>query len=1038
MTKGTGSTLSLETRLLIEQFKEALTAEIEKIKKSTTALKWELRDGRLIGREGLLYLYEFTLDTVFQGITDDSPVMLIAGKQSTKGYIVSIVGTHVMLATEESIGDFINKAIADVQPYWLLEELHKKLDELSEEDVQLSLKCIGHVPSQSLPQPESSSEVPAELNEWQAEAIHLALGNEVSYIWGPPGTGKTKTLAALVKAVVEREESVLVVAHTNVAVDQAVKASLEYLKGTEYYRSGRILRLGTAHQLEVREDENINLDAIVDKRSAPLQELINDLRSRVETEEQRLSSLQQIKERIAKLKELDENKQKIDISLEIGRDRIQDMQKERDLLTKHKTREENLLEHARHMSWLARVVRGINLQDLGRRIALYNTRLSEISLNENKLMEELQTLKGKLKSIDEELRKAKEAFDKVGIDSANIDSEITRLQDEIAVYQREIGDLEKEIAALRSQVIAEAVMIATTITGTYTKDELSDRTFHRLICDETSMVPVPAIFYAGRFAQEAVTVAGDFCQLAPIAMEDKNPLVNKWLHRSVFEEANLADANKIKDSRNAQMLKRQYRMQPQIRQLIGDVFYNCELEDGLPEDNSKCQVEPCPGAYAAIYETSSMNPWLSRTSTKSRFNLYHALVSVELAQQASNYFPPNADDGQPSVSIVVPYRAQFRLTKALIEDKGLQSIITVSTVHRSQGTEKDVIIFDTVDSIGAKVGLPIKGRERSDGARLINVACSRAKYKLAVIANLRYFNERLNNDDALAKTFDKLLEMTPPFEAQTLLPSEVAVEVDHALDLIRPSVLTMDSTTPYSLWRETDFHKGFQTELREAKSSIVILSPFIASKRLGDYFDILSEKIRQGIEVVVATKPPGYQSAGMRDEAEGAIRALEEIGVNIDKRPYMHQKAAIIDNQVVWFGSLNILSHGRTEEMMMRICGERVAFQVLRYLDIMLIQDGTGTSYKVKVNVSKISLKRCKCGETLKIIPKGKFGPFYKCPRDGITANIIESDLLEAIDPDQRTCPRCGKPMKLKRGRNGAFLGCSGYTDSDCRYTLSF
>jgi DNA topoisomerase-1 len=34
------------------------------------------------------------------------------------------------------------------------------------------------------------------------------------------------------------------------------------------------------------------------------------------------------------------------------------------------------------------------------------------------------------------------------------------------------------------------------------------------------------------------------------------------------------------------------------------------------------------------------------------------------------------------------------------------------------------------------------------------------------------------------------------------------------------------------------------------------------------------------------------------------------------------------------------------------------------------------------------------------------------------------------------SCPECKRPLKIKSGKNGLFLGCSGYPD--CRYTANF
>jgi DNA replication ATP-dependent helicase Dna2 len=62
-------------------------------------------------------------------------------------------------------------------------------------------------------------------NEAQNRAVNLALNAEdFALVHGPPGTGKTYTLATLVRALVERGDRVLLSAFTNRAVDNALDA----------------------------------------------------------------------------------------------------------------------------------------------------------------------------------------------------------------------------------------------------------------------------------------------------------------------------------------------------------------------------------------------------------------------------------------------------------------------------------------------------------------------------------------------------------------------------------------------------------------------------------------------------------------------------------------------------------------------------------------------------------------------------------------------------------------------------------------------
>jgi DNA replication ATP-dependent helicase Dna2 len=83
-------------------------------------------------------------------------------------------------------------------------------------------------------------------NEAQNEAVNRALNAEdFALVHGPPGTGKTYTIATLIRAFVERGDRVLLSAFTNRAVDNA----LEALRDQGY---DDIVRVGTA--TGVRED----------------------------------------------------------------------------------------------------------------------------------------------------------------------------------------------------------------------------------------------------------------------------------------------------------------------------------------------------------------------------------------------------------------------------------------------------------------------------------------------------------------------------------------------------------------------------------------------------------------------------------------------------------------------------------------------------------------------------------------------------------------------------------------------------------------
>lgn len=83
-----------------------------------------------------------------------------------------------------------------------------------------------------------------QLTNKQAEAIMTILRSSLSYIWGPPGTGKTKWVLAKVAChCVSQNQKVLVLASTNLAVDNALTAIL-----SDGIDPGKVARIGVPSQ----------------------------------------------------------------------------------------------------------------------------------------------------------------------------------------------------------------------------------------------------------------------------------------------------------------------------------------------------------------------------------------------------------------------------------------------------------------------------------------------------------------------------------------------------------------------------------------------------------------------------------------------------------------------------------------------------------------------------------------------------------------------------------------------------------------------
>ncbi|MCA9247448.1 MAG: AAA family ATPase [Planctomycetales bacterium] len=91
------------------------------------------------------------------------------------------------------------------------------------------------------------------LNASQRDAVELALNSrDVSVIHGPPGTGKTTTVAALIRACVARDETVLACAPSNMGVDNLLEKLLaQGIRAIRLGHPARVLPVLREHTLDL-------------------------------------------------------------------------------------------------------------------------------------------------------------------------------------------------------------------------------------------------------------------------------------------------------------------------------------------------------------------------------------------------------------------------------------------------------------------------------------------------------------------------------------------------------------------------------------------------------------------------------------------------------------------------------------------------------------------------------------------------------------------------------------------------------------------
>lgn len=150
--------------------------------------------------------------------------------------------------------------------------------------------------------------------------------------------------------------------------------------------------------------------------------------------------------------------------------------------------------------------------------------------------------------------------------------------------------------------------------------------------------------------------------------------------------------------------------------------------------------------------------------------------------------------------------------------------------------------------------------------------------------------------------------------------------------LFHKSKIQSEDLLTSTLFDEKSFYNAFIKDLKNAQHSVIIESPFMTQSRVGDLLPALRKLQKRGVMVQVKTRHPRYHDTALYYQAWKAATVLR--GYDVKVRFYhdmRHRKIAVIDDLVLWEGSLNILSHRNSRELMRRTESKELCKQVIRF-----------------------------------------------------------------------------------------------------------
>lgn len=203
---------------------------------------------------GAFHQYRLTLDRQQRHLRlNDDVSILRPDCEPLAGRIVRTRGRTVWVATGDLGGD-LSRLTLRSEVDWIWASVRRQLRELWPADGRVQRGTVmpqhglildllnGRSRKRMSP---ATSFAPADLNREQRNAVRAILANAVTFLWGPPGTGKTTTLAAAVTALVANTRTVLVVAPSNAAADVVAQRIATRLSSHRAFDDGMVVRHGS-------------------------------------------------------------------------------------------------------------------------------------------------------------------------------------------------------------------------------------------------------------------------------------------------------------------------------------------------------------------------------------------------------------------------------------------------------------------------------------------------------------------------------------------------------------------------------------------------------------------------------------------------------------------------------------------------------------------------------------------------------------------------------------------------------------------------
>lgn len=121
----------------------------------------------------------------------------------------------------------------------------------------------------------------------------------------------------------------------------------------------------------------------------------------------------------------------------------------------------------------------------------------------------------------------------------------------------------------------------------------------------------------------------------------------------------------------------------------------------------------------------------------------------------------------------------------------------------------------------------------------------------------------------------------------------------------------------------------YELDLKEASKSIVISSPTLGKRKVMRTIQTLKDRQEAGVKITLVTWHPDAYMYGREEHRIELMGVLVNAGFHVELVEDNCERYAVIDNEIVWYGSMNLLSKDDVEDNIMRVVSKNIAAELL-------------------------------------------------------------------------------------------------------------